>query len=648
MCGIAGFLDGRLADRGPELERRAKAMGDALAHRGPDGAGIWVDAASGLAFAHRRLAIIDLTPTGAQPMVSADGRYVICYNGEVYNAAELRHEPDLAGHPWRGHSDTEVILELVARRGFEATIRELNGMFAIALWDRKLRTLHLARDRVGIKPLFYKTSDVGCAFGSELKALLALPEPRPDIDPASVASFIRYAYVPAPHTIFKGVRKLLPGEMASIRFDGSGTARVEKSRYWNVADVARDGIGAQFEMSDAQAVDALTALLKDAVARQMMGDVPLGAFLSGGIDSSTVVALMVAAGQGPVRTFSIGFDEPGFDESPYAAAVARHLGTDHTELTARPADALALVPTLADHFDEPFADSSQIPTLLVSKLTRAHVTVALSGDGGDELFAGYNRYRLAEQLVGKLAAVPAPLRRGASALLQALPAALVNDIGNALPSAIRVPQVGDKAHKLASVLPLDGEGIYRRLVSQNVDPDVLAPTAPEHAGLDWRGLGANSLPTLLDKMQLADTTTYLPDDILQKVDRASMAVSLEARPPLLDHRVVEFAWRLPRHFKVRNGETKWILRRVLDQFVPRALIDRPKMGFGIPLGEWLRGPLRDWSEDLLDPRTLGGGFLDAQAVRTRWREHLGPRNHAYGLWNILMFEAWRRRWATGA
>ncbi|MDX2204675.1 MAG: asparagine synthase (glutamine-hydrolyzing) [Hyphomicrobiaceae bacterium] len=648
MCGIAGFLDSRLINRDDELQRRAKAMGDSMVHRGPDGMGVWVDEATGLALSHRRLAIVDLSPGGAQPMVSADGRFVVCYNGEVYNAEDLRSEPDLRGHAWRGHSDTEVILELAARRGLEATVPLLNGMFAIAMWDRKERVLHLARDRIGIKPLFYAPSAHGCAFASELKALLALGERRPEIDGASLASYLRFGYVPAPHTIFLGVRKLLPGEMARVGHGTDGAARTDCRRYWNAAEVARAGIAAQQEMSDGEAVRELTRLLGDAVSRQMMGDVPLGAFLSGGIDSSTVVALMVAARQGPVRTFSIGFDERGYDESQHAAAVARHLGTQHTELKARPADALALVPQVADFYDEPFGDSSQIPTMLVSKLTRAHVTVALSGDGGDELFAGYNRYRLAELLAGKLGLVPTSLRKGASSVLRALPAGVVNEIGAVLPGALRMPLAGDKAHKLAQVLPLSEEGIYWRLVSQNPDPDVLAPGTREHAGIAWDGPEMAGLPTLLDKMQLLDTVTYLPDDIMQKVDRASMAFSLEARPPLLDHRVVELAWRLPRRFKVRNGETKWILRRVLDQFVPRALIDRPKTGFGIPVGDWLRGPLRAWVEDLLDPRTVGGGLLDGRAVGALWAAHNGPANHAAGLWTILMFEAWRRRWAQGA
>ncbi len=467
MCGIAGVFDQRLVGLRAELARRAALMGDAIAHRGPDSHDVFVDEASGLAFSHRRLAIVDLTPSGAQPMVSADGRYVICYNGEVYNAEDLRREPDLAGVVWRGHSDTEVILELAARRGVQAVAPLLNGMFAIALWDRKDRVLHLVRDRLGIKPLFYRATDTALVFGSELKALFAVTAGPLRVDEASVASFARYSYVPAPHTIFRDVRKLMPAQIATFRMQGNRLCEPLLSTYWNFAEVAHADAGPFESISDADAVAQLTSLLGDAVSRQMMGDVPLGAFLSGGIDSSTVVALMVAAKQGPVRTFSIGFDERGFDESAHAAAVAEHLGTSHTKLTATPQDAIDLVPQLSRFYDEPFADSSQIPTLLVSKLTRAHVTVALSGDGGDELFAGYNRYLLAERIVSKLSRVPRPFRTTASVAMSAMPVGAINALGNVMPRGLRVPQAGDKLRKLASVLPLDDEGIYTHLASQN-------------------------------------------------------------------------------------------------------------------------------------------------------------------------------------
>lgn len=643
MCGIAGFIDSRLTSDGTALSRRARVMGDAIANRGPDASGVWVDDALGVALSHRRLSIVDLSEAGAQPMVSADGRWVICYNGEIYNSDDMRRSEALRSVAWRGHSDTETIVESVARRGLGVTLDDLNGMFAIALWDREERVLHLVRDRLGIKPLFVARREDRVFFASELKSLHAAEAFRLEIDPASVASFLRFGYVPAPHTIYRGVGKLMPGEHVAISPGGQYVSRC----YWSAADVAQRGVASLLDLSDDDAVAQLSALLADAVSRQMLADVPLGAFLSGGIDSSVVAGLMVAAKRGPVRTFSIGFPEFGFDESKDAAAVARHLGTLHTELVVTASDALGVVPQLAQMYDEPFADSSQIPTHLVSKLTRRHVTVALSGDGGDELFGGYNRYRLAEGMSQNLSRIPLGARRAAAGVLQAVPMAWVDGLASLAPRGLRPSQAADKLRKFAGVMTLDPEGIYRRLVSQCEDPAALAPLAGEHPMTSWSTGAIGAMPTFLDRMQLLDTVTYLPDDILQKVDRASMAVALEARPPLLDHRVVEFAWRLPRRFKIRNGETKWLLRRVADKMVPKQLLDRPKMGFGIPLADWLRGPLRDWAEDLLDPQRLGGGFVDVTAARRLWADHLtGRRNWAYALWTILMFEAWRRRWAS--
>ncbi|MCR6737167.1 MAG: asparagine synthase (glutamine-hydrolyzing) [Afipia sp.] len=643
MCGIAGFVDHALKGNGGELARRARAMGDAIAYRGPDASGIWIDDTPGVALSHRRLSIVELSEAGAQPMISADGRWAMSYNGEIYNSDDIRRNPALRSIVWRGHSDTETILESVAQRGVDATLEDLSGMFAIALWDRKEKTLHLIRDHLGIKPLFFSRREGGIYFASEMKGLHAARAFTFDIDPSSVASFLRFGYVPAPFSIYRGVEKLMPGEHLAVSVDGMCVRR----RYWSAADVALKGVAAPLEFSDDEAIEQLQALLADAVSRQMMADVPLGAFLSGGVDSSTVAGLMVAAGRGPVRTFSIGFPEFGFDESQEAAAVARHLGTEHTELIVTASDALAVVPQLAEMYDEPFADSSQIPTHLVSRLTRQHVTVALSGDGGDELFGGYNRYRLAEGMWQKLSKLPLGIRHTASGVLNAVPMSWVDGLASLAPRGLLPSQPADKLRKFANVMTLDPEGIYRRLVSQCEDPAALVPQAMEHPIASWSSAPIGALPTFLDRMQLLDTITYLPDDILQKVDRASMAVALEVRPPILDRRVVEFSWHLPRRFKIRNGETKWLLRRVAERMVPKHLLDRPKMGFGVPLAEWLRGPLREWAEDMLDPRHLGGGFLDVGAARRLWADHLtGRRNWAYALWTILMFEAWRRRWAS--
>lgn len=641
MCGIAGLIE-RSGIGGEPLEVRARAMADALAHRGPDGSGVWSDAEAGVALSHRRLAIIDLTPAGAQPMISADGRWVISYNGEIYNARDIAREPELSPVNFRGTSDTEVILESVARRGLERTLHDLNGMFAMALWDHHTRTLHLIRDRIGIKPLFYFAQGSSVCFASELKGLMAGGGIRREIDTGSVASFLRFGYVPAPWSIFKDVAKVMPGEIISIGPD----ARVRRRNYWSLAEVALAGSRERLDRSDKDAESELNDLLRDAVSRQMISDVPLGAFLSGGIDSSVIVALMVAAARGPVRTFSIGFPDFGYDESVQAAAVARYLGTEHTELKIGGDDALAVVPQLADMYDEPFADSSQIPTYLVSKMTRRHVTVALSGDGGDELFAGYNRYVFAERLWGSLRHMPLGVRRAAAAALNSIPAAFVDGLSQAIPPTLRPPQLSDKLKKFADILPHDADGIYLRLVSQCPDPAALVHGASEHP-LFAGYRNPQGIEGLLERMQLIDTATYLPDDILQKLDRASMAVSLEARPAFLDHRVVEFAWCLPRRFRIRGGQTKWLLRRVLDRYVPRALVERPKMGFGVPLAGWLRGPLRDWAEDILEPSRLGGGLLNVTAARRLWTEHLDRRrNWSYAIWTLLMFEAWRRRWAA--
>ncbi len=642
MCGIAGFVGAASQIAGSDVDAIAERMAASLAYRGPDDQGIWTDAEAGTAFVHRRLSIIDLSPAGHQPMVSADGRFVITYNGEVYNYQPIAAELAARGGKFRGHSDTEVILDSFALNGIEPTLKRMIGMFAIALWDRRERTLTLVRDRLGIKPLYWATFGKLFLFGSELKALRAHPGWTPRIDRSAVAAFMRHNYIPAPHTIYQGVYKLGPGTMLTLPWQGEP----QIARYWDARAVARDAMLHPLEGTDAELIEQLETLLQDAVSRRMIADVPLGAFLSGGIDSSTVVALMQAARSGKVRTFSIGFDLPGYNEAPQAAAVARHLQTEHTELTVTSNQALDVIPRLPEFYDEPFADSSQIPTYLVSAMTRKYVTVALSGDGGDELFAGYNRYQLTQRFWRALSLLPRALRKSTAAALTAISPDNWTALFAALPARLRPPQAGDKVHKVATVLGLDGpDAIYRRLVSHWEPADIVLH-AREPASLLGDATLAKDFPEFLARMQFLDLVTYLPDDILTKVDRASMAVALEARVPLLDHRVVEFSWRLPTAAKVHGSVSKWILRQVLNRYVPPALVERPKMGFGIPLGEWLRGPLRDWAEALLDEdRLREAGLLDHAVVRRFWQEHIdGRRNWQYLIWDVLMLEAWRERW----
>lgn len=643
MCGIAGFLAGPALRSSPDqLKSIANAMDLSLEHRGPDGHDVWIDADAGAVLVHRRLAIVDLSPAGHQPMHSADGRYVISYNGEVYSHLAIRADIEATGHTFRGHSDTEVILEAVARYGVAATAARLIGMFAFAIWDKKDRTLTLVRDRLGIKPVYWTKIDGLFAFASELKALRQHPGWTPRIRPEAVASFMRHNYIPAPHTIYQGVFKLEPGMILTLPWGGEPL----QEKFWDARKIAIDGIRNPLKESDGALTDRLEALLIDAVGKRMMADVPLGAFLSGGIDSSTVVALMKAANSGPVKTFSIGFEQAAFNEAHHAAAIARHLGTDHTELTVTSREALDVVPRLADMFDEPFADSSQIPTYLVSAMTRKHVTVALSGDGGDELFAGYNRYQLTSRSWRLLSLMPGFARNAVASALTSQATERWDKLATRLPRNLAPPQFGDKVHKAASVLTLnDADAIYRRLVS-HWEPGELMPSVAEVDGPLQDLSIREDFPDLLDRMQFLDLVTYLPDDILTKVDRCSMAIALEARVPLLDHRVVELVWRLPHSAKIRGSVTKWLLRQVLYRHVPRELVERPKMGFGVPLAEWLRGPLRDWAENLLSEKRLAEtGLFDVALIRRYWSEHLsGSRNWQYLLWDLLMFESWRERW----
>ena len=647
MCGIAGILSLTGGAEESTLRRAAEQQAQTLRHRGPDAGGVWVDAAAGVALAHRRLSIVDLSEAGSQPMASSCGRFVVTYNGELYNTEDLRAELAAAGRAFRGHSDTEVMVEAFSAWGVRKTLDRLNGMFAFAVWDRAERRLTLARDRLGIKPLYWVRTPRLVLFGSELKALRCHPECPAEIDRDAVAAFLRHNYVPAPRTILAGVRKLQPGRLLNV---DAGGGEVSEESYWDLEAVARAGRQSPFQGSDDEAIDVLETLLADAVKRQEVADVPLGVFLSGGIDSSTVCALMQASAARPVRSFSIGFAETRFDESHHAAAVAAHLGTDHTALTVTPHEARDAIPEMAQWYDEPFADSSQIPTFLLSKLTREHVTVALSGDGGDELFGGYTRYFTARIFDRYVTALPASARRLGGAMIRGIPPGLWDAVFRMVPAHRRPAHAGDRLHKLAAVLPEGTEGFYRRLISHWRNPDAVVIDGFEPKGLPWDAGFRQRIGDPLDWMQALDGLTYLPDDILTKVDRASMAHALEVRVPLLDHRVAEFAWTLPRSMTIRGNEGKWLLRRVLDRHVPRELVERPKMGFGIPVGEWLRGPLRDWADDLLSETALARhGLLNPGPVRAAWTEHrAGQRNWQYHLWDVLMLQAWCDQWMTGA
>jgi len=617
-------------------------MSEAIRYRGPDDTGVWCDDICGVALGHVRLAILDLSSKGHQPMVSSSGRYVLSYNGEVYNFAELRSELEVAGAKFRGHSDTEVMLAAFEEWGLEKSIQRFVGMFAFAIWDRVERQLTLSRDRLGEKPLYYGWCGETFLFGSELKALCAYPSWRGNINRDVLASYMRYGYVPLPHSIYRGICKLLPGTWLKISADDLPGYMPVPVTYWSAREVGMQE--PLTDLSDAAAADALDPLLRQAVGRQMISDVPLGAFLSGGIDSSTIVALMQCQSSRPVRTFSIGFSESDYDEARYGKLIAAHLGTDHTELYLSAEDARDVIPRLPEIYDEPFGDSSQIPTHLVAALARKHVTVALSGDGGDELFGGYNRYFWGRSIWNRLGPVPQGFRHGVGKMMTALSPAEWDCIGKLLPQRLRRPTLGDRIHKLASVIDVDGpDELYRRLVSQHREPASLivgAGETPIWADAEAAAFGRSDFT---ERMMFHDLVGYLTDDILTKVDRAAMAVSLETRVPLLDHHLVEFVWRLPLAMKIRDGQGKWLLRQVLYRYVPRQLIDRPKQGFGIPLDTWLRGPLREWAEELLgEHRLRREGYLHPAPIREKWDEHLsGRRNWQYLLWNVLMFQAWQ-------
>lgn len=639
MCGFTGFWSFKAESTKSELLNITQAMNNEIKERGPDSDGLWCDETRGLAFGFRRLAIVDLSPLGNQPMATKSGRLTIVYNGEIYNALELKSELIHLGCQFRGTSDTEVILAACEVWGVVAACKKFIGMFAFALWDAELGKLFLARDRLGIKPLYWGIRQGILFFGSQPKSFLKHPNFSPAIDREALTSYFRFNYVPAPMSIFKDIRKSLPGTILTI--DDKGHS--QETRFWNFQDVVQ-----QEKISKSISVEAikdeLEVLMKDAVKRRMVADVPLGAFLSGGIDSSTVVALMQSQSIQPIKTFSIGFFEQEYNEAQYAAKVAKHLGTEHHELYLTADDCQKIIPDIPNWCDEPFADVSQIPTFLVSKLAREHVTVSLSGDGGDELFAGYNRYQLGKRIWQGLEYLPIWLRGLGARGIRTLPAAHWDQLVRILPQKLRPQLFGDKAYKLADILTLSSsQAFYRSLMSHWKHPEAIS-NAQEILFFPW---DAPKIPQLdfVENLQFMDTLTYLPDDILFKVDRASMAVGLEARVPLLDHRLVEYVWRLPMEMKIQKGKTKWILRQILNRYVPNHLIERPKMGFGVPIDRWLCGPLRDWAEQLLSSAQLTQAGLDPEPIRQRWQELLsGTRNWQYSVWGVLMFQAWRARW----
>jgi asparagine synthase (glutamine-hydrolysing) len=644
MCGIAGYLGGVPPSEPNGLNITLTKMLSAIHQRGPDSDGAWYEPSQQIAIGQKRLAIVDLSAAGAQPMPSACGRYVISCNGEIYNHLKLRAQlPSVA---WRGHSDTEVLIETISADGILATLEKCIGMFAFALWDKQTHTLTLCRDRFGEKPLYYGWLGQGTGrvfvFGSELKALKAHPSFAAEIDRSALTSLMRYGYIPAPSSIYQGIYKLEAGCIASVSLADQD---IKITRYWNSAQVAAQQ-RSQPQMAGAEVLDKLEVLLKDVVAQQMMADVPLGAFLSGGVDSSTVVALMQSQSMRPVKTFTIGFNDQGYDEAQHAKLVAQHLGTEHTELYVNPQEAQAVVPLLPHMYCEPFADSSQIPTHLVSKLARQHVTVSLSGDAGDEVFGGYNRYLSTAQLWPKLQHTPPMLRSFAANAINSVSPGAWTNLSNLLPPSKhlgKLHNLGDKLHKAAGVLASRSiDELYLGLVSHNSHPESWVV-----GGIDDHKTSMFDHPDLagldnVEKMMLLDTQTYLPDDILCKVDRAAMAVGLESRVPFLDHRVFEFAWSLPTDTKIHHGITKWPLRQILYRYVPQKLIDRPKMGFGIPLHDWLRGPMKAWAEALLDETRLQReGYFHPAPIRQAWQSHIsGKYNYAHKLWPVLMFQAW--------
>ncbi len=649
MCGVSGFLDPAPNPRLSEFPMLATRMADTLVSRGPDDNGVWVDQAHGIGLAHRRLSVIDLSPSGRQPMLSSNGRFVLVYNGELYNFQELRADLEAHGHIFRGNSDSEVLLEACAAWGIKQTVRRCLGMFAFGLWDRQEHCLTLVRDRIGIKPLYWARFGQVFLFGSELKALRAHPCFETQLDRDMVIPFLRYNYIPAPHSIYRDVYKLEPGCILQVR----SQHEPHITRYWDLNHVVERGAEAPLQVDIGQtrdqlkklALDQLETLLSDAVQRRMVADVPVGAFLSGGIDSSTIVALMQQHSSRPIKTFTIGFQEAARDESPHAQQIARHLGTDHQTLVVEPSQAVDLLPRIPTWYDEPFADTSQVPTCFVSYLARQEVTVALSGDGGDELFAGYKRYLKAAQLWSRFSQVPPPLRAVLAQATGLLPPFLEN-VQSLAPKPLS--RLIKHTHQLTRALSLNTADLHDRQLWRRWEDPARIVIDADATGAQKSYLTHHTTPAvdIVSQMQFLDTLSYLPDNNLTKVDRASMGVSLEVRVPLLDHRIVEFTWTLPGHMKIRNGQGKWLLRQLLYKYVPRELVERPKQGFGVPLSAWLRGPLREWAEELLSEQALcQTGVFNPALVRRKWTEHIaGTSDWKRQLWNVLMFQAWHNQW----
>ncbi len=639
MCGIAGYIDRKSAPTEAAGLDTLSRMICTLDHRGPDDRGTWVDAAYGAALAQARLSIIDLSPLGRQPMTSADGRITIVFNGEIYNFQTIRPDLLAAGIKFRGHSDTEVLVEALALWGLDATLARLNGMFAFAAWDRQEHRLLLARDRIGKKPLYIQCLGDSFLFGSELKALREHPRFRPEIDRQALALYFRYGFIPGDRSIYSSTRKLLPGQALTVSAGGEDL-KYEQKAYWDPIEAARRGASNRFSGSDSEAEERLHHLLLDATKIRLESDVPLGMLLSGGIDSSLVTALIQAQVSSPVKTYSIGFHDERYNEAEHARAIAAHLKTDHTELYLDPRDSLEIIELMPKHFDEPFADSSQLPTLLVSRLARQHVTVALAGDGGDELFAGYNRYELACRAWRRINRLPKAARHAGAAALERVSPQVLDKL---IPRKLEKVVTADRIHKFAGMLREQSlPEVYRSLLSIWTEPEKLVLGTTEPPSAYTPGVVQEVFSDYFEQMMLLDLLCYLPDDILAKVDRASMAVSLEMRAPLLDYRIVEFSLQLPIRFKLRDGERKWLMRRVLDRYVPKELIDRPKQGFSVPVGSWLRKELKDWAAALIEPgRLKREGFLDPALIQSAWNEHQsGRRNRSHHLWSVLMFQLW--------